>query len=388
LVDGTGDQLPRDGDGGTDEPADEPAGEPIGAPAAGKTGDPFADPWRLIRVGALLALGAAAVLAAVKMLIILQALIVQVVVALFIAISLDPVVRWMITRRVRRTQAVAVTWFFVALLLVGVVYFAVTPLARQGAALGSDFPRYLGDLRAHSAAIRHVLQRFGLGNRLDQIAKDLPGIIAKDAFNAGRSLLSTLVEILLVTVLSIYFMLDLPRLRRAIVRLFPARHRRAAGFGATVVMDKVGAYMLGNIVISLIAGVAAVVPMLIMNVPFAVPLAIIVAITDLIPLVGATIGAGICIIVAAATADTWLPAVVLLIFFLVYQQVENYLIAPRVLRNAVDVPAVAVLLAALMGASVLGLVGALMAIPVVAAAKAYLGDRHQRLRGQPEDGEP
>src|SRR5262245_5139593 len=172
--------------------------------------DPAGDYWRLIRVGAAVALGVVAVLAVVKMFMLLQALIVQVLVALFIAISLDPVVRWMITKRVKRTHAVAVTWIFVTILLLGVVYFAVTPLAHQAAALGSDFPRYIADLRANSTTLRHLQERFGLADRLNQLAKDLPEIIAQQAVKAGRSLLSTLVSVLLITVLSIYFMLDLP----------------------------------------------------------------------------------------------------------------------------------------------------------------------------------
>jgi predicted PurR-regulated permease PerM len=104
-------------------------------------------------------------------------------------------------------------------------------------------------------------------------------------------------------------------------------------------------------------------------VPFALPLAFFVAITDLIPMIGATLGAIVCTIVAFATTPFWPNVVLVAAFFILYQQLENYLIAPRVLRNTVDIPAVAVLLAALFGASVLGLVGALMAIPVAAAVK-------------------
>jgi predicted PurR-regulated permease PerM len=109
--------------------------------------------------------------------------------------------------------------------------------------------------------------------------------------------------------------------------------------------------------------------MLLLDVPFALPLAVFVAITDLIPLIGATLGAVVCTIVAVATTDLWPNVVLLALFFLAYQQLENYLIAPKVLRNSVDMSAVAVLLAALVGGSLLGLIGALMAIPVAAAVK-------------------
>ena len=170
-------------------------------------------------------------------------------------------------------------------------------------------------------------------------------------------------------VLTIYFMADLPRLRRAIVRVFPSRKRPQVSHAVNVVIDKVGAYMIGNLVISAIAGVTTFFALWALNVPFALPLAFFVALTDLIPLVGATIGAVVCTVVAAATSPLWPTALLVAAFFVLYQQLENYLIAPRVLRNSVDMPSVAVLLAALLGGSVLGLVGALMAIPVAAAIK-------------------
>ena len=109
-----------------------------------------------------------------------------------------------------------------------------------------------------------------------------------------------------------------------------------------------------------------------MRVPFALPLALAVAIFDLFPMIGATLGAVVTVLVTWVTTELWPTTVVVIIFFVVYQQLENYLIAPRVLRNTVDIPAVAVLLAALIGGSVLGLVGALIAIPLAAALKVIL----------------
>jgi predicted PurR-regulated permease PerM len=176
---------------------------------------------------------------------------------------------------------------------------------------------------------------------------------------------------ILVIVLTIYFMADLPRIRRAIVRMFPTRQRPHVSHAVNVVIDKVGAYMIGNLAISAIAGVTSFIALEALRVPFALPLAVFVAVTDLIPLVGATVGAVVCTIVTVATKDL-VAAIIIAAFFLVYQQAENYWIAPRVLRNTVDMPSVAVLLAALLGGAVLGLVGALMAIPIAAAIKVIM----------------
>ncbi|HEY1488619.1 MAG TPA: AI-2E family transporter, partial [Micromonosporaceae bacterium] len=106
--------------------------------------------------------------------------------------------------------------------------------------------------------------------------------------------------------------------------------------------------------------------------PFALPLSVTVALTDLIPMIGATLGAIVGVVAAVFTVGVWPRAVIVLLFFIAYQQFENYLIAPRVLRNTVNLSSVGVLLAALIGGAVLGLVGAIMAIPIVAAVRVVM----------------
>ena len=148
------------------------------------------------------------------------------------------------------------------------------------------------------------------------------------------------------------------------VRLFPPANRPRVRNTVNVLVDKVGAYMIGNVIISLVAGVISFVGLTALGAPFALPLAVVVAITDLIPMIGATLGAAVCVLVTAIADNIWPTAVLVAIFFIVYQQIENYLMVARVLRNAVDIPAVAVLIASLIGATILGLIGALMAIPI------------------------
>jgi predicted PurR-regulated permease PerM len=108
-----------------------------------------------------------------------------------------------------------------------------------------------------------------------------------------------------------------------------------------------------------------------------VPLAFVVAVCDLIPTIGATLGAVICVLAALLTTELWPTTVVVAIFFVVYQQVENYFIAPRILRTTISLSAPAVLLSGLIGGTALGLIGALMAIPVAAGLKVVLGERLQ-----------
>jgi predicted PurR-regulated permease PerM len=143
--------------------------------------------------------------------------------------------------------------------------------------------------------------------------------------------------------------------------------------------NKVGDYMIGNLLISLAAGLASFAVFAALGVPFAVPLAFVVALCDLIPMIGATLGAVICVLAALLTTELWPITVIVAIFFVAYQQLENYVIAPRILRHTVSMSAAAVLLAALIGGTVLGLVGALMAIPITAGLKVVLAERlHER----------
>ncbi|MFR9778448.1 AI-2E family transporter [Micromonospora sp. MS34] len=298
-----------------------------------------------------------------------RTVLVQALIGLFIAISLDPPVRAMVRRGVRRGLAVTVIVLAALAVLIAAVAAFVPPLVAQGSALTADFPRYLADLRADSPWLARLDDRFQVHAQVAHWLTALPG---RDALGYGQRFMGALSSAFLVAVLTVYLMLDLPRLRARLVSTSPRRHRRAVESALTVVTDKVGAYMIGNIVISVIAGGTSFVALTVLGVPFAFPLAVVVALTDLIPMVGATLGATICVVVALATTDVWPHATALALFFVLYQQVENYLLVPRVMRDAVQLPALAVLLAALIGGALLGLIGALMAIPLAAAVKAVV----------------
>jgi predicted PurR-regulated permease PerM len=303
------------------------------------------------------------------------ALLVQIMIALFIAVSLDPVVRWMVRRGVTRPQAVAIIFVLAMAVTAILVWAFVPPMVRQGNQLISDFPGYLDRVRERSPTLRQLESRLDAQSQVDAWARTVPAQLGEQALGAARRVFGAVLSALLVVVLTVYLMIDLPRLRRGVVRLFPKRQRLQVNQIVNLAIDKVGAYMIGNLLISAIAGATAFVALMALDVPGALPLALLVAVTDLIPLIGATLGAAVCVIVAVATTDLWPTTVLLALFFLVYQQIENYLIAPRVLRGTVDISSIAVLLAALIGATVLGVVGAIVAIPIAATLRVVLADR-------------
>jgi len=302
----------------------------------------------------------------------IRSILVLVFIALFLAVSLEPAVYWLTKRGVRRSFAVTIVIAVLVALFGVFIWSIVPPLVDQGGKLLADLPGYYQRLSADSSVIREVTDRYHLTDRLTALLSALPGRLAGGAVGFIHRFAGFIASSLTVLVLTIYFMADLSRLQRGMVRLFPHRRRPRVAEILDITVAKVGGYMSGNIIISVFAGASTFVCLEIVRVPFALPLAVTVALTDLIPMIGATLGAAVCVIVAVVTNGVWPAGVVVLLFFIAYQQVENYLIAPRVFRNTVDLSSAAVLLVALTGGVVLGLVGAVIAIPVAAAIKVVI----------------
>ncbi len=170
-----------------------------------------------------------------------------------------------------------------------------------------------------------------------------------------------------VIVLTIYFLSSFSHIREGSMKLVPKSKRARFKELSDPILEKIGGYVAGQITVALTSGFLAFAFLGLIGVPYPVALALWVSIAGLIPLVGATLGAIPAVIVAFF--DSFGPGIGTLIYFLAYQQIENYVIAPRVMRRAVDISPAAVLLAALIGASLLGFVGALIAIPAAAAIK-------------------
>lgn len=338
---------------------------------------PAVPPRTMFRWGVYVSLGVLAVAAAAVAVYTTRGILIQVFIALFVAISLDPAVRRLNRWGLPRGWAVLVI-FLAATGIVAAFLISVIPaLVHQFQALTHDFPGYLKTLQDKSPAFRKFSDRYHLTSKIQDVLASLPGRLSSGLLTFTRRLFGALFSALTVMVLTIYFMADLPRLRHAVAHVFPQVHRAQFGRIADVMVDKVGSYMIGNLLISLFAGVATFVTFTALGLPFAVPVGFAVAVFDLIPMIGATLGAIVCVAVALLTSNVWPETVVVAIFFVVYQQVENYLISPRVQRQAVSLSAAAVLLAGLIGGTVLGLIGALMAIPVAAALKVIFAERLQ-----------
>src|SRR5438105_7757391 len=264
-------------------------------------------------------------------------ILILVLVAAVLAVGMEPAVQRLERLHVKRGWAVIVIFVATVAFIAFFAYLVVPPLVREATQLADDIPSYIRRLQDANGWVGNLERKYHLSTKLKSATKDLPHIASRSIgtiLGITKSVAAFVFNLLTIGILTIYFMLSMPRLRGGMVSLFGSEHReRWAG-----VMDeslaKVGGYGSGNIVISIIAGILAFVALIAIGVPFPAALAMWVAITDLIPAVGATLGAVVCVLVAAFSSIG--DAVITGVYFIVYQQVENYLIAPRVMTKAVD----------------------------------------------------
>jgi len=181
-----------------------------------------------------------------------RGILVLVLIALFVAISLDPAVRWLVARGARRSWAITIVVVALVALLGVFVWSIVPPIVKQGGSLLADLPGYLQRLAAQSQAVRKATDQYNVTNQLTSLIAQLPTKLAGGAIGFAQRFLGALASSLTVLVLAIYFMSDMPRLQRGLVRLFPRRRRGRVTETVGVVADKVGDYMIGNIIISLL----------------------------------------------------------------------------------------------------------------------------------------
>ena len=289
-----------------------------------------------------------------------------VLVAAFFAMALNPAVGALERRGVGRGRAAAIVFVvaFAALALLG--FLVIPPLVTATTDFVEALPDYLRDLDAERGPLAVLEQRFHLGEQLVDIYERggiaaLLGLESPGASTA-RAAADTALALIAVPFLTFFMLLDGRRWVDGVLDVMPpsARPRWERAFDG--INRTVGGYVTGNLLISLVAGTVAAITLTAAGVPYALPLAVIVAILDLIPLVGATVALVVCSI--AALSEGVGQAVIVVVVLLVYQQLENHVLQPVVYGRTVDLSPLGVLVALLIGAEIAGVLGALAAIPV------------------------
>jgi predicted PurR-regulated permease PerM len=334
------------------------------------------------RTVAHITLTVAGVLLVLYLLYIVRSVLILVFIAAFLALALGPAVDFFSRRGLPRSASILSTYLAIFAAIVGVGSLIVPPVVNGVNDLSKNIPGYVRDLRK-SDSFRKYDNRYHISQKLNEQAAKLPSRLG-DAAGALQSVtvgvFSALVQLVTVLTMTFFLLKDGDRIVGFLLRLLGEREPRFRAVSGDIYRS-VSGYVAGNLIISIIAGTVAWISLTVMGVPFAVPLAVLVAFLDLIPLVGATIGA---VVVGAVTAFHDFPTdtIIWAVIALVYQQVENNVLQPVVYRKTVDVPPLAVIVAILIGSSLLGVLGALVAIPIAATVQIVAKDLwNTRTRG-------
>ncbi|HEX5741513.1 MAG TPA: AI-2E family transporter [Pilimelia sp.] len=318
-----------------------------------------------------------------------QRVLVWMVIAAFLATALKPAVDWceQRVRWCRRWLATLLVFLVVTMLMVAVGTAFVVPLAREGAQLVAQIPELVRDTQQGRGPLAGLLARFELRERLarhsDDIAAYVTGLGAPTLALLGRTA-TAVAGAVTIFVLSYVMVLEAPRVAAGLRGLFPPERGAWLGGVAHRCGRTVTGYLTGNLVISVVCGALTYGALRVLSVPYAALIALFVALADLVPLVGATLGAVVAVL--AGLSQSVLAAVVLAVFFIVYQQVEDHLLQPLIYARTVQLSPLTVLVAILIGVELAGILGALLAIPAAGIVKVVLGEARRRLSPAPPDG--
>ena len=291
---------------------------------------------------------------------------VLILIALFLATGLNPAVEAIRSKGVSRVTAVGI-------IFVGVIFFAwvvVPPVVSQGAQLINNLPSLLQDLKSN-ATINRLNDQFGLIDTLQAKLREFTsdGTLLISTFGGvigvGKSVISGTFSALTILVLTLYFITSLPQAIALGVRLAPASRRDRVAKLTNAIIGRIGSFVGAQIFIAFMAAIFVFVLGMILGLPSPVAIAMVVLVCALIPLIGHFLGCGIVTIIALTVS---IPVgVIAFITYVVYVQIENYVVTPRIMKRTLEVPGAVTIIAALIGSSLLGLIGGLLAVPVAAA---------------------
>jgi len=295
---------------------------------------------------------------------------VLILVSLFLATGLNPAVEALRKRNLSRGSAVAVIFSSVILFVVFFAFVVVPPVVSQGSNLIQNAPQLLDDLMKNRT-INSLNDQFGiidtLQSRLNSVTSDGTLLISTfgGVIGVGQSILSGFFTALTILVLTLYFITSLPQVVNLGLSLVPASRRDRVGKLTNAVIERVGLFVGSQILIAAMAGIFVVVLSTVLSLPSPIAIGMIVFVVALIPLIGHFIGAGVVTLIALTQSP--LVGLIAFVTYVLYVQIENYIVTPRIMKRTLSVPGAVTIISALIGSSLLGLVGGLLAVPVAAS---------------------
>jgi predicted PurR-regulated permease PerM len=313
-----------------------------------------------------------------------------ILVAIFLTLALNPAVEGIQRRGIRhRGAATALTFLIAILVIVGAGSLFIPTLVDEARGFVANLPDYIRDVSEGRGPLGELAERYELEQRVREAVEERGAVgllgLSGTALAVTESVITFIVAVVTIAFLTFFMLLEGPRWMERFYALLPDESRARWQELGTQIYRTVGGYVTGNLLISIVAGTASTIVLLIMDVPYAVALGLLVAILDLIPLAGATLAA---ILVSSVAFLSSIPAgIVVLVFFVVYQQVENHVLQPLVYSRTVQLSPLAILISVLIGAKIAGILGALAAIPVAGTVQvlllAWLRARRERADREP-----
>ena len=321
-------------------------------------------------VGMMGAAGVAVTFGLVELFLKASSVLILIGLAFFIAAGLDPVVVWLHRHGIRRWVAVLIVILALFAFVGGFIAAAIPPVSAQTSALVNELPKYVHQLQDHSSTLGRLNDKYHIEQRLSSLLSTKGSALVGGVIGAGQIVISTVSSILLVAVMTIYFLVGMPQVKLFLYHLVPRSRRTRVVLIGDEIFTKVGGYVLGNVITSFIAGAGTFLWMLAWGIPYPALLGLLIFLLDLIPVIGSTVGGAIVTLVALTVS---IPvAIGTLVFYCAYRLAEDYLLVPRIIGHTVKVPALGGMVAIVLGGVVMGIIGALIALPVAAAIQLLL----------------
>jgi len=320
--------------------------------------------------GFIATLGALTAILLMRALASVSQIFVLILIALFLATGLNPAVEALRKRNLSRSAAVTVIFSSVILFVIFFALVVVPPVITQGTNLIESAPQLLQDLMKNET-INQLNTQYGLIDTLQERLKSVTsdGTLLISTFGGvigvGKSVLSGFFTALTILVLTLYFITSLPQAVDLGLSLVPASRRDRVGLLTNAVIARVGSFVGSQILIAAMAAVFVTILSIILGLPSPIAIGMFILVAALIPLIGHFIGAGIFTLIALS--QSLVIGVIAFVAYVVYVQVENYVVTPRIMKRTLSVPGAVTIIAALIGSSLLGLVGGLLAVPVAAS---------------------
>ena len=320
--------------------------------------------------GFIATLGALTAILLMRALASVSQIFVLILIALFLATGLNPAVEALRRRNMSRSAAVAVIFSAVILFVIFFALVVLPPVISQGTQLIDKAPQLLTDLKNNST-ISNLNDHYGIIDTLQEKLKSVTsnGTLLISTFGGvigvGKSVLSGFFSFLTVLVLTLYFITSLPQAVELGLSLVPSSRRERVGRLTEAIIARVGSFVGSQIIIAAMASVFVFFLSLVLGLPSPIAIGMIVLVCGLIPLVGHFIGCSIVTIIGLT--QSVLLGLIAFLAYVVYVQIENYVVTPRIMKKTLSVPGAVTIISALIGSSLLGLIGGLLAVPVAAA---------------------